>query len=95
MKNEIIIRNWRITRGIPAGSHVWFDPKCEGVKLYRIPPRDGVVVSEDPGDLAEEGDSGHLDKVVSVSASGLGLAMGDSDRFEQVELLEEELDLPF
>ncbi len=92
---EIPIRMWRMTRGIPSGSHVWFDESRESVKLYRIPPPDGEVALEDDGGVALEGESGYLDKVGSVSASGPDRARDDSSREvngPREELLE---DLPF
>ncbi len=92
---ELVIRNWRIVRGIPSGRLLWFDDKCEAVKLYRIPPHDGEEVSEEMRIVAMEGDAGYLDRVGSVSASEPGQASGDSDRYEQLEILEEDLELPF
>jgi len=94
---DIVIRNWRITRGIPSGLHVWFDPSCESVSLHRIPLHDQRRSLEGlaPKGVDMVGDAGYLDKVASVSASGPDRASGDSDRFEQVSLLEEENDLPF
>ena len=92
---EMVIRNWRITRGIPSGSHMWFDPSCEYVKLFRIPHLDGEAVPGGLPEVDEAGGSGYLDKVGSVSADGPGQATGDSDRFRQVRLFKEESDLPF
>ena len=95
---EIVVRNWRITRGIPGGSHVWFDPACELVRLYRIPLLDQ---RRDPSEgrslegLEGKGDSGYLDKVVSVSASESSRVQGDEDRYEQTNILDEDDGLPF
>ena len=93
---ELTIRNWRITRGIPGGSHIWFDPKCERVKLYRIPSADGEgALSELEADLfATEGESGYLDRVASVSASGPGLAVDEKGDFKEFGLERLETELP-
>jgi len=95
MTIELIIRNWRITRGIPGGRHCWFDPTCEVVKLYRLPRSD----SEEVGDLPERVDkgerTGYLDKVVSVSAVEDEDEGSAEERFEQGSFLEQEDDLPF
>ena len=91
---EMIIRGWRVTRGIPSGAHVWFDPKCENVKLYRVPLHDQRGSSADAPEVDEGGDTGYLDKVVSVSASGPGLGELSQEDFEQFGLLEEESELP-
>ncbi len=66
---ELVIRNWRITRGVPRGAHVWFDPECEVVKLLSIPPLDGVVpIDADPVGVDKAQGSSYLDMVSSVSA---------------------------
>jgi len=91
---ELIIRTWRVTRGIPSGSHVWFDPSTEYVRIYRRPPSDSDEVDDSHEGVDMEGRSGYLDKVGSVSADGQRAA-GDSDRYEQYILFEEEDVLPF
>ncbi len=94
----MIIRGWRVTRGIPSGSHVWFDLSCERVELFRIPPseqqRDLAEVKISEG-LAAEGEAGYLDKVVSVSEYEAEAGEYDQERFEQFSLLEEQDELPF
>ncbi len=90
---EMIIRNWRITRGVPGGMHMWFDPSCEVVRLHRIPSSD----SEEASDLLEGVDRpegfGYVDKVGSVSADGQGMG----EKFQQIEIsfIGDEDDLPF
>jgi len=91
---ELVVRNWRITRGIPGGCHLWFDPSVEAVRLYRIPPSDSDEVGAGSA-VDEGGESGYLDKVASVSECGPGLVQGDSDRFEQLSLVKDEDELPF
>ncbi len=70
-ETELILRAWRVTRGLPRGSHVWFDQEEEYVRLFQIPPRDGQEARPriDEG-VDRDGGSGYLDKVGSVSASG-------------------------
>ena len=67
---EILVRSWRISEGESSGSHCWFDPCTEYVKIFRLPP----PVSEEGLELmppvAREGEPSYLDKVGSVSASG-------------------------
>ena len=92
---EMVIRTWRLTRGIPAGSHIWFDPSCETVRLYRTPPRDGNVVADVAAWVDREREFGYLDKVVSVSASEPGLASDDSELDEEFRVLKEDPELPF
>ncbi len=92
---EMIIRQWRVSRAEPSGQMLWFDPSCEAVKLYRIPHRDGDVVAPGPTEIDDREGSGYLDKVGSVSAYGPGLAEHGSDRYEQLDFLEEEDELPF
>ena len=67
--NEKMICTWRVTRGIPSGLHIWFDPEVESVRLYRIPTSEQR--SFDPVDAATVDAGvgpGYLDKVASVSA---------------------------
>jgi len=93
---EMIIRGWRIADGVPSGKLIWFDPSCETVRLYRTPP---TLNSEDtpPGlaEVADVGESGYLDKVVSMSAVEPEPESHAVDRLEQFGLLEEEGELPF
>jgi len=68
-ETELIIRGWRVTEGQPSGSHVWFDPSTETVKLFRAPP---TISAVEPGGALEGVDKGgdllHLDNDRSVSA---------------------------
>ncbi len=67
--HEKIICNWRVTRGIPSGLHLWFDPEVESVRLYRVPTRDQQLLSGGSLDTLDAGvGPGYLDKVVSVRA---------------------------
>ena len=75
---ELVIRMWRVTRGVPSGSHVWFDPSCEAVKLYRIPLHEQQQATRSDEGLADRGENGELDRVVSMGASEPGQASGDS-----------------
>ncbi len=93
---EMIIRNWRVVDGDPSGLLLWFDPSCETVRLYRTPPSmNSGEVAPGAAEVDEVGESGYLDKVVSVSASGPRTERCASDRFEQGELFREEDPLPF
>jgi len=92
---ELTIREWRITRGVPFGTHLWFDPSRETVRLYELLPGDGEVAP----DASEGVDIGervrYLDKVGSVSGND-----GDGDacvqKYEQISFIpEEKSDLPF
>ena len=65
---ELPLRTWRVTDALPSGCMCWFDPATEILKLYRLPPPDGVVGPGRDPEVAEGGESGYLDKVVSVSA---------------------------
>jgi len=51
------LHNWRVTPGLPYGSHVWFDPSTERVEIH--PLTAGVGPAQ-------------VDKVGSVSESGSG-----------------------
>ncbi len=92
---ELVIRCWRITRGIPGGSHIWFDPKCEAVKLYRIPPSEQQKDLSEVGEVDDGGDPGYLDKVDSVSENGPDRAIYVHDRYEQLSVAESDPELPF
>ena len=68
MESEISVRLWRMTRGIPGGCHIWFDPAVESVRLFRVPTSEQRSLSER---LHYEGvdsrDSGNqVDNMVSV-----------------------------
>ncbi len=91
---ELVVRKWRITRGIPGGCHCWFDPTSEGIRLYRLPHLVGEGVSAESSEVAVGGGDGYLDKVGSVSAYEPSPGEYDQDRFEQFSLLEEETELP-
>ncbi len=92
---EKMICNWRITRGVPSGLHVWFDPNVESVKLYRVATRDQQLVLVPEGALDAGVGPGYLDKVGSVSESGPDRTSGDSSREEDGHQLELTDDLPF
>jgi len=93
MSGRISIRNWRVTGARPSGLHVWFDPSCEFVRLYRIRSPDGQLRVPGKGvDFREE--SCYLDRVGSVSADEAE-ADAVSDRFEQGSLPLGQDDLPF
>ncbi len=93
--DEKIICNWRVTKGIPSGVHVWFDPNTESVRLYRVPTREQQP-SRDMTDSLDAGvGPGYLDKVGSVSEledEGEDSQARDFDNGSQLDLVE---DLPF
>ena len=91
---EKMICNWRVTSGVPSGLHVWFDPNCESVRLFRVPTGDQQSYLHEDSALDAGVGPGHLDKVGSVSASGQGQASGDPSRVEN-DPESEALDLPF
>ena len=66
---EVVIRNWRMMKGIPSGMLCWFDPKCESVKLFRLPTpvSEEVSIGLEVEGVDKWGESGYLDKVGSVS----------------------------
>ena len=97
MIEELAIRNWRMSVGIPHGVHLWFDPSVESVRLFRSSPADSALLKaeESVRDAVAEGeDSGYLDRVGSVSAYGQAgrpvAAIG-----EQLRLFDEDPELPF
>jgi len=97
MIEELVIRNWRVSEGIPSGVHVWFDPSCESVRLFRSSPPDSPLLKPEHqvrDDVAEGEVSSYLDKVGSVSAYGLAgkPVVGEP---QQISFLEEEADLSF
>ncbi len=66
---RIQIRNWRVQAAEPHGVHVWFDPREERVRLYRLPPSVGDVAAALFDDRVDNGrEIRYLDSVVSVSA---------------------------
>ncbi len=94
---RLMIRMWRIARGEPYGLHMWFDPSCEYVRLYRLPLSDSSVAPQDGlrGSVDSQGEIGYLDRVVSVSVSGDD---DDSETYIQEQFnfnSESEDDLPF
>ncbi len=96
MFTKKVICNWRISRGVPSGMHIWFDPSCESVVLHRVPSPDQRSHYYDifRGVDLEQG-VGYLDRVGSVS----GLEDEDGDLGSHSENngpdLKEDLDLPF
>ncbi len=83
-RDELVVRSWRITRGDPEGCHLWFDPRREDVRLYRLPPPVGVVdITDVRTGLAQQEGAGYLAKVGSVSASGPGLAKLTQEDFDK------------
>ncbi len=92
---EKVVCNWRVFEAQPSGLMLWFDPSCEVVRLYRLPPPDGEEVGDEALELDEGGKIGDLDKIVSVSASGPDRASGDNRVFKQLLLFDEEEGLPF
>ncbi len=80
LEHEMLIRNWRIMKGIPLGMLIWFDPSCERVRLYHSEQQsfdDDFWDSPEGVDKPEE--FGYLDKVGSVSASESSRVGGDSN----------------
>jgi len=66
---EKLICNWRVTKGVPSGLHIWFDPNVESVRLYRVPTRDQRSVGDPDATLDAGVGPAYLDKVGSVSAA--------------------------
>ena len=93
---EVVISMWRMSRGIPSGAHIWFDPTVESVRLFRVPTAEQRSLNEQ---LLERVDSREeevdLDKVGSVSAGEDEDESYVSGSPEQGFLLEEEEPLPF
>ncbi len=92
---EKMICMWRITRGVPSGMHVWFDPNCESIRLYRTPTSDQHPFDHARDALDAGVGPGYLDKVDSVSASGPDRASDDSDSQITDPDLGIDQDLPF
>ena len=93
---EKMICNWRVSRGVPSGMHVWFDPTCESVRLFRVPTSEQQPLSDVPGDSLDAGvGPGYLDKVVSMSASEPGRASDDSNSIDNDPPDLDQEDLPF
>ena len=92
---ELIIRNWRISCGIPRGKHVWFDLTCEAVKLYRLGPLDSEDVLLGYCGVARVAQIGHVDTMVSVSGSEQEQEPLASERFEQLDWTDCPDELPF
>ena len=94
---EKMVCAWRVSRALPSGMQVWFDPETEVVKLYRLPltsDQAGVDRAHQLAVLAQEGEIGYLDKVASVSGSEVEVEPASS-RHEQISLIEDPGDLPF
>ena len=68
---ELDIRNWRVTQALPSGLHVFFDPTRECVKLFRLSPAEQPQLSSEAiwERLVPVGESGYLDRVLSMRAS--------------------------
>ncbi len=96
MAHELLIRSWRITRGVPLGVHVWFDHTMEYVRLFRRDPSDSDEVSRGIDGVVDRWvANGELDRVGSVSAGedeDEAVRVGDQLQLLQVEDLE---GLPF
>ena len=93
---EKMICRWRVTRGVPSGVHVWFDPNVESVRLYRVPTSEQQSVSTPDGAVDAGVGPGYLDKVASVSASvDSDEDSLEVDHSEQLDGFEELDELPF
>ncbi len=50
-----LICQWRVSRALPSGLQIWFDPKTETVKLFELEPRpEGGVADALEGDDQED-----------------------------------------
>ena len=95
MGAELPIRNWRITKALPSGIHVFVDPLREDVRIYtRDPPPDGDGVKLTALEVAEGGESGYLDKVASVSGPDSD-EVSVQEQSEQVLITDSDQDLSF
>ena len=91
---EKLICNWRITTGVPSGLHLWFDPMCESVRLYRVPTTVQRPYQDSLGSLDAQVGPGYLDKVGSVSEVEPEAELA-SERYKQIVIPELDVDLPF
>jgi len=67
-QNEISVLSWRVTRGIPSGVHIWFDPERESVRLFRVPTSEQRCLGNHLHDgLAGEEEEVEVDNFGSVS----------------------------
>ena len=90
---QLTVRSWRITQGVPAGCHCWFDPKTEEVRLFRIPLHEQRVFRNQQEFDSERG-STEVDTDVSVRASETEAELALSQD-EQLILPEGTDQLPF
>ena len=51
-----LICQWRVSRALPSGLQVWFDPELETIKLYALDPEEARGVAD-----ALEGDDSNRD----------------------------------
>ena len=90
--DEMPVRSWRITRGIPRGVHVWIDPSIESIRLFRAPTSGYWRSYGNQEGLAEREEREYLDKVSSVSAAK---DEDDGDILEDDDLDQLDPGLPF
>ncbi len=80
---EVMICNWRVTRGIPSGLHIWFDPSVESVRLFRVPTSEQRSFEHDQDATLDAGvGPGYLDKVVRMTA-----VEDEGERYVQIDFL--------
>ncbi len=96
MVDEITVLSWRMTRGVPGGVHIWFDPTRESVRLFRVPTSEQRSSGEALHvGVDSQGGSGELDKVVSMREDGPGPEQYVQDDFNGLDEVKPLPDLPF
>ena len=65
------IRQWRVSRALPSGLQVWFDPEVETIKLFALEPSPEARVAD-----ALEGDD----------QEGSGCPSSSNNELEDLEL---------
>ena len=66
MVKRIHLRQWRMVKGVPYGTLLWFDECKEMPELFQIPVESQ---RERPAPLDSEGEVDQIDIPLSVSAS--------------------------
>ena len=69
---RVQIKMWRMAKGVPYGTLLWFDETKELPELYKLPPGSAFGMG-DPTPLDSGVESDQFDILLSVSASEINL----------------------
>ena len=70
MARRKLICQWRVSRALPSGLQVWFDPSTETIKLFELEPHP-------PGGVADALEGDERDEIPESSSSNDEIGQSD------------------